>query len=768
MGSRSSPIRTDRTQALIALGVFMLLAGILLWRPLLKGEAFVPAKLLTYAAPWSSTVPAEQRPIWNPLMYDSVGQFYTWRSYLGSSFWGLEVPLWNPNQFCGTPFLANSQSAVFYPPNVFNMFPGPARTAGWNVGLHLVWAALGMYLLLKRLGASHGAGLVAGVTFAFSTWEVSWLHLSTFLCTSAWLPWLASAGLAAIVRPGARQIAGIGLCAGMCLLAGHLQIAFYSIMGASVLVIWKAVETWRGNGSKSALAGLGACVLGLLLGLMIAAPQVLPSVELAKRSHRAATPSSQGYEAYTDYSVPAGSLATLLLPDFFGNPSATDPALRYFGVSRKGSLFNYAEGAMYVGILPLLLTSFALLRRRQEGKLLGAFGVVALLSLMMALGTSVDALLYFYMPGFGSSGSPGRSLVLWAFAIAALAGLGWEKLQNDDAAPVKSAVVSIASVAALLLVGYLLGLRMLDPDMGTWAPDAARQLGILVIGAGLVAWMAKGRLRQSKLAWIPLAIVCVDLLAANINYNPTAKQEDIYPGSDLVAITRELAGHDRIAPINRGWSFAGPTAVLPPNGGTQLGFKDVQGYDSLFPGRYKAYLDKVNGQDSAPPEVGNMLFLKQADPAALAEMGVRIALALKPEQLPWAQPEFRDGVYYAEVPNAPGRARMENGTGTVQWVRDDPDRVELNVDTATGGDFVLADTMYAGWRAWVDGKPAEIGLYKDVFRQLPLAQGQHTVEFRFEPASYRIGLFLALVSLGVCAALLSIRNAGRQENGVTA
>jgi len=35
----------------------------------------------------------------------------------------------------------------------------------------------------------------------------------------------------------------------------------------------------------------------------------------------------------------------------------------YFGISKGGRLFNYAEGAMYVGLLPLILAAFAFFRR---------------------------------------------------------------------------------------------------------------------------------------------------------------------------------------------------------------------------------------------------------------------------------------------------------------------------------------------------------------------------------------------------------------------
>src|SRR5207253_2591384 len=93
-----------------------------------------------------------------------------------------------PYQFCGTPFVANSQSAVFYPGNLLHYLMPTAYAMGWTAVLHLVLAATFMWLFLRHLGLKDLAGVLGGIAFAFSTWQVSWLHLPTFLNTSCWLP----------------------------------------------------------------------------------------------------------------------------------------------------------------------------------------------------------------------------------------------------------------------------------------------------------------------------------------------------------------------------------------------------------------------------------------------------------------------------------------------------------------------------------------------------------------------------------------------------
>ena len=175
-------------QQFIAAIVLALVPMLLLWRVVFLGECFVPAALLQDIAPWSNG-PIGSRPPWNPLMWDGIGQFYPWRAFASETLRSGYLPLWNPHQFCGTPFVANSQSAIFYPLNViFEIFP-VARAFGISVLLHLFLTGFFAYrfLISPTMNRSHPAALLGAVAWQTSTWQVAWLALPTFLCVSAWL-----------------------------------------------------------------------------------------------------------------------------------------------------------------------------------------------------------------------------------------------------------------------------------------------------------------------------------------------------------------------------------------------------------------------------------------------------------------------------------------------------------------------------------------------------------------------------------------------------
>ena len=75
--------------------------------------------------------------------------------------------------------------------------------------------------------------------------------------------------------------------------------------------------------------------------------------------------------------------------------------------------------------------------------------------------------------------------------------------------------------------------------------------------------------------------------------------------------------------------------------------------------------------------------------------------------------------------------------------------------------FVLTDQWYPGWEATVDDTPVEVLRADTVFRAVCVPEGQHTVTFRYRPASLRRG---ALISLAGWVALAVAWTMGRQKN----
>jgi hypothetical protein len=74
-----------------------------------------------------------------------------------------------------------------------------------------------------------------------------------------------------------------------------------------------------------------------------------------------------------------------------------------------------------------------------------------------------------------------------------------------------------------------------------------------------------------------------------------------------------------------------------------------------------------------------------------------------------------------------------------------PGRLEL-IATGNGRALIASsETAYPGWEAQVNGKPRAVETVNHAFRGLLLEEGEIQASFRFQPTSFRLGLFASLL-----------------------
>lgn len=626
---------------------------VFLWRPIFTGRALLPGDYLSQMAPWSvdgqrSTVngrdsehpehvegAANREPQWNPLQWDAIAQFYPWRVFYARSMRSGHIPLWNPHQFSGTPFLANGQSACLYPPNLIFLIVDPITAFTIFAALHLFLAQMFMYWLMRELGAKELGGIVAAIVFAFSAFMVLWLELPTFIGVAVWLPLALMLVQRAVTRRSLFYGMLSGAAIGLAFLAGHSQIAFYVVLATGLWWVWKTVEILRAEGKIYSFLKVGVPLIGcVVIAGLIAAAQVLPTQELAANSHRVREVTEEGYQSFIDNALPVYRLVTAFAPGFFGDPSQNNYyLLGRVGDSRHvGSAADYMEYGMYAGILPLMLALIALGSIRK--KHVGFFVLLAALALLTATGTPINRLFYFGIPGFSALGGPNRILLLYLFGAAALAGFGADWLDSTHTDR-KALIRNLALVGSALLAAILLFVAArVSATQAVSSYFSASGGDILRAGAAVACFIFGGILAICTLvlliraidhrysatyAILLVAMIVLDLFAFGINYNPTCERSKVYPETKLTTELKRLTKNgERIAPINPSWSlFETPKeAILPPNAAMVYGLYDVQGYDSLYTRTYKNFSIAIQGMDSSPPENGNMVLIRCEAPSA--------------------------------------------------------------------------------------------------------------------------------------------------------
>ena len=641
--------------------LFLILVCAFLWKPIFLGKALLPGDFLSQMAPWNSTVkqPAGL-PQWNPLQFDAIAQFYPWRVFYARSMSEGKLPLWNPHQFCGTPFLANGQSAVLYPFNLIFLLFNPVTAFTIFAALHLFMAAVFTYILLRSMGSSVLAGIVSGITFAFSAFMVLWLELPTFISVAVYLPLTLLLIHRSIEKRSIFYGMLSGASLGLAFLAGHFQIAFYVGFAAVLAWLWHLVAVNKAEGNIEALLRVVVPFMAFAaIAGLIAAPQILTSQELAAQSHRMRKVTPEGYASFISNSVKPYRLVTAVAPDYFGNPSKNNYYLLGRLNDHIGSASDYIEHGMYVGVLPLILAFFGLgsMGRRKH---IGFYAVLGVLALLIAMGTPLNAFFYHLIPGFSAFGGPNRTILLYVFSVAVMAGFGIDYLTLQAAkvteaepsaqrkldrlvsllAPFYRMYDKYAPIAIPILIAVLFACMwkiaaaqvtdMIGGDaFDQFAPVRSLVLLIsvvmLVASAGVIYAFVRKAISRQMFAVAVVALVAADLFAFGINYNPTCDRSKVYPVTPLISKLKHVASGSRVVVINPEWNlFATPKALLPPNWAMVYGLYDAQGYDSLYTKKYKDLSSEVQGMDSSPIENGNMVVFKRYKPdlAQLAQFVV--------------------------------------------------------------------------------------------------------------------------------------------------
>jgi hypothetical protein len=540
-----------------------------------------------------------------------------------------------------------------------------------------------------------------------------------------WLPGILLSYERAVRRPVSIWPVLCALVLGLTFLGGHLQVASYLVMAFLLYAVARAIAYRKETRPVTTIA---LALIPLLLAGALAAGQILPTLELAAHSGRV----SQGLAGALHTAFPATHLVLYFLPSFFGNPA--NPNTPYWGNFQDPGAFNFFETACYAGILPLLLAAWGLRQWREMRA--WYFAVLIVFALLTALGP-LYPLLYYLAPGFKELAGLGRILCLAAFGIAGLAAVGMDELLARTEATKLGRGVAMLVVVGVLLI--LVSFAVFQAPIAELKGGASLTTQVLIFAALalastiLISARARLRLAPQRFAAAALALVVLDLFGFGIGFNSFVEAKLAYPETESIRWLQQHVGHQRFTSL-----ASDALDWLPHNAPMIFGLRDMHGSDSL---RIKQSFDLVS-----PPGV-NQAKYPDPDSPLLDLLGVRYLMTDRSLSGKWKL------AYQGEVPiyeNTQVRPRafvsQIHPAWPVEYAVDAPGRVVLQAHGP--GTLVLMDPDFPGWRAWVDGALArEIEQGVMGFRAVPVSEGEHTVEFRYEPATYRVGLFVSLLAL---------------------
>jgi hypothetical protein len=397
--------------------------------------------LAAIVAAFEDFLSADRIPAYRDLLVFVV----PFKHFLAHHLRRLEIPLWNPCLYMGTPFLASLQSGVFYPPSLALALPFPL---GFNcfLLLHFVSAAAGFWCFSRWRGLSASAAALGALSFTLGGYLVSMVSLTNHLQGAVWVPWISLFWMRYASERRHREFILFVVSFVFELLAGSPETA---LMVSSLLVAWTVLVAPTGWSERLQLTAIFTA--GVLIAAGLTAFQLIPTLEYVQHSDRGGT---LPFEEVTAWSLQPVSLLQLLLPQYV-TPGGEIP-----WVQQNLSGATPWIASLYLGIAPLCLAIAALASAREAR----FWGAVVAVSLLLALGAGAPLLpwLYHLAPAvFGRFRYPEKFYLLVHFAAAVLAGDGAERCFRRIRACERLTV--IAAGAFLVPISVLLLLRWLSP-----------------------------------------------------------------------------------------------------------------------------------------------------------------------------------------------------------------------------------------------------------------------------------------------------------------
>ncbi len=361
-----------------------------------------------------------------------------------------EIPYWNPYNACGVPFQANLQNSLFYPVTLI-YYVLPFQTGfKYYIILHYFLASLFMFILMRGWGKTRGAGLVAGMVFAFGGYMFSLNEYVAFLTAGSWLPLILLFHHYALKTCKLFYALLCGITIAMQVFAG--DISFY--FGASILCTFVYTIYYLIYRRDKSLILKYSCFLLLswLAGIMIASVQIVPFAEYIYHSCRFG---GLAYEQATKWSFSFIEIFQLFIPHVLGNLA---PQTKWAG--------QVWLDTIYSGIFTIILAYICVFFSKDALK--SFLLSLILLSIFFASGEYNPLYKYFfdYIPLVRMVQYPVKVLFVAVFALSVLAGIGAQEFLKSLNGKAEQKVFFLSLIISCLLIGFfLVFVTLKDDDM---------------------------------------------------------------------------------------------------------------------------------------------------------------------------------------------------------------------------------------------------------------------------------------------------------------
>jgi hypothetical protein len=517
-------------------------------------------------------------------------------------------------------------------------------------------------------------------------------------------------------------------------------------------------------------------------------------------------------EEAMSWSLPPEEIVTFAIPGFFGfsrqeaGENPTNIPSYYWG------RMVFTQTTDYMGLLPWLLLPLPLIFRRDRYTWLAVIAVTGGIIFSMGKYTFIYNFLFDHFPGINRFRVPKMMMFLPVMGLGVLAARGLDLLLDEEirrTRQFKGYLYALLAFPGLLFV--LLGIEL--AGKGFWLNtfhaillqparyeqgaqlvtqrwnNLVSETGIAIAAAALYASAvfiySRKWLSAKAIPFVLLALYMADVGRVNAKFMFLVNEPQTVKGGKTPVMEYLLShGSDqyRVLPLDGSNPMQYAENRIPvmftSNAVQQQrwqNFLDTFSFNSAMPDMMNvkylvlgaAEYEKEKGQLGTKyfpvfhsPE-GTMVVLENRSVLpkawlvpAVAQINdlqhtfailqnpafdpAKVAIIESPPPFPMAGPE-------STLPIPPQSASVTRYEG---------ERIDVVTHASQNALLLLGEKYYAGWKATVDGRPAEIYPADHALRGVYLAPGIHKVAFVFDPLPFKVGKWLTLTSFAFFACML--------------
>ena len=744
-----------------------------------------------------------------------------------------QEPLWTNSMFGGMP---TTMISTIYKGNYLqqlynNLFWGPRPAS------YLILAFVSFYLLMLSLGVRSWVAIAGALAFGFCSYNFQIMQVghNAKMVAIAFMPMVLASVVFAFSRNRWLGAVFLGISLAFEIMANHPQITFYLAM---VILFYGGAQLYLAIKNKTLPSFIKTGVLLLVAAGLAAGANVnhlWPTWEYTKYTMRGGseltlnqqnqTENGLDKEYATAWSYGIEETFNLLIPNFNGGASAgelgknseTYKFLKQAGAQQVDQIIkqlplywgpqSFTAGPMYMGAVAIFLFVLGLVLIK--GPMKWWIASLSLLVLLLGWGRHfmvLSNLFYDYVPLYNKFRVPSMILVVLQLTIPLLGFYTVWKIVKGD---VEREIVLKGLKISLLIVGGICALFVLLPGLAgsfsaaadsnypDWLQqclpqdrkallrsDALRSLVFVVLTAGCIWGIVRGKLKMERLLIVLCVLLALDMWTVDKRYlnnghfvtqrefnnqfqaRPVDKiileDESLdYRVLDLSVNTfndshssyfHKTIGGYSAAKLQRYQDlidyFIAPKidAVIQEakQGATYSSLTQSLSTDPILNMLNTKYI--IVDANSNPIEnrsaYGNAWFVKDYELVNTADEEIIKLAQIEPSEMAVIAKEF--------APIVQDRGINFDDSATIQLISYAPNKLEYRTRAKDEQLAVFSEIYYPkGWHVYVDGQEVEHFRTDYVLRAMFVPAGEHVITFEFRPDSYFVGSKISAASSGL-------------------